>query len=110
VIDRPWRRGRLPAETEDPATGERFTLLHEGGGVVIEHIASSATVAPETYDQDHDEWVVVLVGRATLDVDGAEVELQAGEWLMLPAHVPHSVRRTAAGTRWLAVHLPPGRV
>ena len=104
----PWRRGRLPADADDPTAGERFTILHEGDGVVIEHIASSVAVTPEVYDQDHDEWVVLLAGAATLTVDGAEVDVRAGEWVLLPAHVRHTVRRTAPGTRWLAVHLPTG--
>jgi cupin 2 domain-containing protein len=107
VTSPPWRRGRLPLEVGDPPTGERFTVLHEGAGVVIEHIASSAAVEPEAYDQDHDEWVVVLAGSATLTVEGAAVDLGPGEWLLLPAHARHTVTRTAPGTRWLAVHLPP---
>jgi cupin 2 domain-containing protein len=106
VTEPSWRRGRLPADGNDPATGERFAVLYEGGGVVIEHIASSASVAPQEYDQDHDEWVVVLAGGATLTVGDTDVDLHAGEWVLLPRHVRHSVRRTAPGTRWLAVHLP----
>jgi cupin 2 domain-containing protein len=46
-------------------------------------------------------------GRATLDVDGSPVALGPGDWLVLEAGVPHRVTATAAGTRWLAVHLPP---
>jgi quercetin dioxygenase-like cupin family protein len=82
-------------------------VLHAGGNVTIEHILSSAAVEPEPYDQPHDEWVVVLEGAATLDVEGEPVELAAGDWILLPAHRRHTVTSTAAGTRWLAVHLPP---
>jgi quercetin dioxygenase-like cupin family protein len=49
--------------------------------------------------------VLVLEGRARLLVDETEIELQAGEWLLLPAGCPHTVLETQAGTSWLALHL-----
>jgi cupin 2 domain-containing protein len=85
-------------------------VVHTGAGATIEHIVSSATVEPIDYDQDRDEWVVVLEGAATLAVDvpdGTEtVDLAAGDWVLLPARWRHRVVRTTTGTRWLAVHLP----
>jgi cupin 2 domain-containing protein len=57
------------------------------------------------YVQVQDEWVVVLDGEAVLEVDGAEVRLARGDWVLLPAAKPHRVLMTAAGTRWLAVHV-----
>jgi quercetin dioxygenase-like cupin family protein len=57
--------------------------------------------------QDDDEWVVVLGGAAVLEVDGEQLDLAPGDWVFLPARVPHSVVRTEAGTNWLAVHLSP---
>jgi quercetin dioxygenase-like cupin family protein len=101
------RRGHLGAEGSVPAAGERTEVLYEAAGAVVEHIVSSAAVEPVAYDQDHDEWVMVLEGAATLEVEGVTVELAAGDWLVLPARQPHTVTGTAAGTRWLAVHLPP---
>ena len=59
------------------------------------------------YRQPQDEWVVVLEGTATLDVDGAEVTLEAGEWVLIGALAKHRVLHTLAGTRWLAVHVHP---
>jgi cupin 2 domain-containing protein len=81
-------------------------VLHRGGGVVIEHILSSAAVDPVEHDQDHDEWVIVLEGAASLEVEGSVVDLAAGDWLLLPAGRRHRVVATTRGTRWLAVHLP----
>ena len=100
-----YDRGRLAPSSAAPAEGERLDVLHRSGGTVIEHIVSSAVVDPVTYDQDHDEWVVVLEGSATLDVEGEPVALAAGDWILLPARRRHRVVATAAGTRWLAVHL-----
>ena len=55
--------------------------------------------------QDHDEWVVVLAGAASLEIDGRQHALGAGDWVLLPAGVPHRVLATTAGTSWLAVHV-----
>lgn len=99
-----FRRGRLRPPAEAPGRGEHVEPLATLGPVRIEQILSAAAVEPQLYDQDHDEWVVVLDGSATLDVDGEVVELGPGDWLVLPAHVPHRVVRTDAGTTWLAVH------
>jgi quercetin dioxygenase-like cupin family protein len=101
------RHGVLASPGDHPSEGEQFHQLVSQQGVVIEQIQSAASNDPTNYIQDHDEWVVVLAGSAVLDVGGERYELAAGDWLLLPAHVPHSVEHTAAGTNWLAVHLPP---
>jgi quercetin dioxygenase-like cupin family protein len=49
--------------------------------------------------------VLVLEGRARLLVEETEIELEAGEWLLLPSGCPHTVLETQAGTSWLALHL-----
>jgi cupin 2 domain-containing protein len=100
-------RGHLDDPTEAPETGERFETLASVRGVVVEHILSSASDVAVRYVQDQDEWVVVLAGSAVVDVDGERHDLGAGDWVLLPARVPHTVVRTAAATAWLAVHIPP---
>jgi cupin 2 domain-containing protein len=102
------QRGNL-FEGETPPSGERFDPLTTIRNVHIELITSSATPDPTLYVQSQDEWVALVAGAATLDVDGAEVRLAAGDWLLIPAGTPHRVLATTAGARWLAVHLhPPG--
>jgi quercetin dioxygenase-like cupin family protein len=75
------------------------------GNVMVEQIISSSSPDPVEYLQVQDEWVVVLDGAAVLDVDGTEVRLEPGDWVLLPAETPHRVLMTEAGTRWLAVHV-----
>lgn len=90
-----------------PDRGERFAAvatIAARGGARIECIVSSDTPEPQIYAQDHDEWVVVLEGRAELEVDGVLHVLDRGDWITLPAGVPHRVCATTMGTRWLAVH------
>lgn len=104
--DRP-RSGRLDDGGGAPAKGERFDILADlagGGPVVVELITSSDAPDTTPYVEDHDEWVVVLEGEAALEVEVTEHRLGPGDWVLLPAGTPHRVLRTAAGTRWLAVH------
>ena len=96
--------GRLAPVEDAPATGERTSPLATGRGFVVEQILSGELVAPQGYEQDHDEWVVVLAGAAVLEVDGTVHQLGAGDWWLLPAGTPHTVVRTEPGTSWLAVH------
>lgn len=88
---------------------EVFELLEQGDHVKIERIISRGHASPDTgwYDQDHDEWVIVLKGSASLSFkDEAVVELVQGDYLNIPAHTKHRVIRTSATgeTLWLAVH------
>ena len=59
------------------------------------------------YDQEEDEFVLVVKGSAGLRFEGREdiVDLRAGDWFNIKAHVRHRVEWTApAGeTVWLAV-------
>jgi cupin 2 domain-containing protein len=97
----------LFADLAPPQEGERFDELLRHKGLVIERIISSSRIAHERYVQAQDEWVVLLQGTATLDVDGHTVELNAGSYLFLPAHTPHTVVQVSDGALWLAVHLHP---
>jgi mannose-6-phosphate isomerase-like protein (cupin superfamily) len=96
-------RGRLLPPAGAPDTGERTHELARVGGAVVEQILSGRLDAPADYLQDTDEWVVVLAGSASLEVDGEMLELTAGDWVLLPAGTPHRRVETAAGTSWLTV-------
>lgn len=87
-----------------PERGESFTVLHERPGLRVEWIVSSAWPDGDEYDQDHDEWVYLVEGSATLDVEGEAVELRPGDQVFLPAHRRHRVVRTEHRTVWLALH------
>jgi cupin 2 domain-containing protein len=95
--------GRLQAGAAAPDEGERAELLARGTGFVVEQILSGRLAAPQDYEQDHDEWVVVLDGGAVLEVDGVAHELGVGDWWLLPAGTPHRLVRIEPGTSWLAV-------
>jgi cupin 2 domain-containing protein len=100
------RRGKLRPSSQAPELGEYSEeLVRPGlGNVVIEHILSGALTAPVDYNQSHDEWVLVLEGAAVVEVGDQRFDLTAGDWLLLPARVPHRLVESRPGTSWLAVH------
>ena len=107
-MDEP-RRGRLRTGRSAPADGEETVLLGAVDGIRIEQILSGRIDAPVDYLADVDEWVVVLEGRAVLEVAGASLTLGPGDWVLLPARVPHRLVETDAGTNWLTVTGGPPR-
>ena len=96
-----------------PAVGdeESFEDLLSSPGVRLERIVSQGHASPDGfwYDQDDDEWVVVIEGEAELQIEGESSPrpMQPGDWILLPAHCRHRVVRTAEGrpTIWLALHI-----
>lgn len=97
----------IPADLPDELT----TIVAQGGGVRVERIVSHGHSSPADfwYDQDEDEWVVVLTGAARLEIaDRGEITLNPGDWIDLPAGLRHRVSWTTpdANTIWLAVFRP----
>jgi cupin 2 domain-containing protein len=88
---------------------ELFTCLHKHDKVHIERIVSKghSTPAGQWYDQEQDEWVLVLEGQAVLAYQHEKLTLTAGDTVFIPAHTKHRVEWTAPdiNTIWLAVHL-----
>jgi cupin 2 domain-containing protein len=88
-----------------PAAGERIEEVLAFGNVVVEQILSGPDVAAEDYLQDQDEWITLLAGAAVLEVGGERVDLGPGDWVLLPAGVPHRLVEVQSGSNWLAVHV-----
>lgn len=104
----PAKRNLFSAMLEG-AGQENFSTLFESNGVKIERIVSHSASSPPGFwfDQAHLEWVIVLKGTAVLQfIDGKEVTLSEGDYLLIPKHEKHRVERTSEEVIWLAVHLP----
>ena len=88
---------------------EVFETLVAADRVRIERIVSRGHASPEEfwYDQEKNEFVVVLKGGAGLRMEGEEAPLvlQPGDYVDIPAHVRHRVDWTdpSGATIWLAV-------
>jgi cupin 2 domain-containing protein len=94
----------LPADVPN----EMFEDILRTPLVRIERIISKGAASPETgwYDQDENEWVLVLEGSGSiLFEDGRQLVLSKGDYLHIPAHARHKVLWTDKDglTIWLAV-------
>ena len=103
-------QGNLFADVPSSLPAELFQTLWQTPQLKLERIVSRGHATPpgQWYDQETDEWVVLLKGSAGLWVEGVEemAELKPGDYVFLPARVRHRVEWTAADdvTVWLALH------
>ncbi len=104
-------RGHILAGLSD-CTGdsESFQVLLERPGAKIERIVSPpgfSTPPGEWMEETTEEFVLVLEGRAQLEMDGGAIlDLTPGDHLQIPAGCRHRVAATDEhrATIWLAVH------
>ncbi len=104
----PQVSGNLFDAADGAAGSEDFLTLFRNSGARIERIVSRSHGSPADhwYDQEEDEWVMVVRGAAALEFDGGAVlEMKEGDYMLIPRHVRHRVVRTAEHTIWLAVHM-----
>ncbi|MBE9194726.1 cupin domain-containing protein [Synechocystis sp. LEGE 06083] len=88
---------------------EQFDLLLQNQNITLERIISTGQITPEGkwYDQDRTEWVVLLQGKAEITYDtGAVINLNKGDYLLIPARQKHRVTFTSNEPPciWLALH------
>ena len=82
---------QLPSE-------ELFEALLEHEKILIEKVVSSGQVTPpgDWYDQEQDEWLIVLQGEGELSYeDGSRIKLNKGDYQFIPAHQKHRVEYTS---------------
>jgi len=102
--------GNLFADMPSAVSAEQITVLLSTPNLKIERIVSHGHTSPEGfwYDQDDNEWVMVVAGAASVLIEGeAEPrQMKAGDHLNIPAHTRHRVAWTdpSQPTIWLAVH------
>ncbi len=93
---------------------EYFEKLLKNEHLFLERIVSEGHITPfDTWlCENTDEWVIVLSGSAKLSFqnDNSTVELQAGDYLTIPAGTYHRVEWTDPNTKtvWLALHFNSG--
>jgi cupin 2 domain-containing protein len=98
--------GDIPADL--PA--ELCTPLLQKSGFRVERIVSQGHASPPGfwYDQEENEWVIVLEGGAAVEIEGFSetFTLLRGSYINIPAHKKHRVVSTdpSEKTVWLAIH------
>ena len=78
---------------------ELIETLLKNDNVLIERIVLTGQVTPaeKWYDQDKNEWSIVLQGEGELSYeDNSRIKLAAGDYLLIPAHQKHRVEYTSS--------------
>lgn len=96
------------ADVLNPPHGQEFFegILQGRGRMRVERIVSHGHTSPERgwYNQEQDEWVLVLEGNARLLFkNGEEASLGRGECLLIPKYSKHKVIHTSSPCIWLAI-------
>jgi len=97
----------------ESSTEEIFEIILGSENMRLERIISNGHATPpgEWYDQDNDEWVLLVKGSAGLLFEGDVeiVALKPGDYIHIPAHRKHRVEWTdcTEKTIWLALHYNP---
>ena len=86
---------------------KEYVKVLKSGQVRIERIVSHGHVSPPGfwYNQDDWEYVAVLQGSAQLATESEHITMNAGDWVLIPAHERHRVIYTSTEPPcvWLAV-------
>lgn len=90
----------------DKGTEEVTTILLEREDVRIERIVSTGQTTG-WYDQEEDEFVLLLEGNAKLEFETREIQLTPGDCILIKAHEKHRVSYTSSQPPcvWLCVFM-----
>ena len=88
---------------------EYFETLCSDQNLRVERIVSKGQVTPPDvwYDQDDNEWVMLIQGKASMEFEQGEMlHLGPGDYIFLPARLKHRVAYTSKTPPciWLAIH------
>ncbi|HNQ62953.1 MAG TPA: cupin domain-containing protein [Syntrophorhabdaceae bacterium] len=89
---------------------EYFETMLEANNFKLERIISNGQITPcgQWYDQERDEWVVLLTGAAVImfEDEAEPIIMKPGDYINIPAHKRHRVEWTdqSQKTVWLALH------
>ncbi|MFP4529198.1 MAG: cupin domain-containing protein [Candidatus Kapaibacterium sp.] len=106
------KKNNIYKSAPESSPNEIFEELLKTSGVRLERIISTGQSTPdgEWYNQDADEWVMLLQGSAELRFESEEIlPLEPGDYVFIPAHCRHRVESTdkLRPTIWLALHMKP---
>lgn len=103
------KTGNIFSDIPDNLPDELFEVMLDAENLKVERIVSKghSTEKGKWFDQDRDEWVLLLRGSARILFDNSEksvIDLKPGDYLQIPMHHRHRVEWTNPDTEtiWLA--------
>ncbi len=95
---------QIPNELKD----ELFEDIVSTDSLKIERIVSQGHTSPKKgwYESKQNEWVIVLQGKAILELEKKSIELKVGDYFNILANTKHKVSYTSMSekTVWLAIY------
>lgn len=89
---------KKPAENS-----EHFSTLFQNHSLKIEAIRSWLKTPGDIYNQEEDEWVLLLIGEASLQIGDQRLNLIRGDYCFIPRHTEHRVLSTSEDALWLGI-------
>ena len=101
-------KGNIFSEIPESLPKELLETLTSSKNCKIERIISKGHSTPDGkwYDQDKNEFVILLKGYAELLFENNElIKMNVGDYINIPAHTKHRVEKTSKDqeTIWLAM-------
>lgn len=84
---------------------ETFQTLLQNTCLTLEHIHSNHFKNGEWYDQEEDEWVMLVTGKAQIEFEERIENLQSGDTLFITSHERHRIVSTSDDAHWIALHV-----
>ena len=105
----PIKKNIFEVPVSDSNSQEVFDDLLKTDNFFVERIFTKKafTNPGKWYDQERDEWVLLLQGEAILEFKKAQVlHLKAGDYIFIPAHQMHRISHSSVEPKciWLAIH------
>jgi len=103
------KKQNIFANIPENLDNEIFEEIFTKKDLKVERIISYGHITPEDewYNQNNDEWVMVLEGEAMVSFKNRDaIKLKSGDYINIPAHTQHRVSWSIANkkTIWLAIH------
>ena len=85
------------AQIAEAGEEEQFDLLFKSPNCRIDRIVSSGHSSPKGfwYDQENDEFILLIQGEATLEFEDRKVTLKKGDYLHIPKNCKHRLQYRA---------------
>lgn len=85
------------ADIEHVGEEEVFNVLGKSANCRIEGIAVAGYSSPKGfwYDQENDEFIMLLQGEATLEFEDRMVDMKAGDYLIIHKNCRHRIEKSS---------------